>query len=628
MKRQNTLDTKKCLVGLNYGDHGVNEGALVDELDLLIAGTADVFVVRCHPDHPFSDQTYYGIAKYAKSRNVSFFILYSYQHPPKGRRSHLSPEIVKGIYEIAGDLFLGEIFAETGSQSCSMCEGYYVEVENDNLVMPEQDFADMSAARKRYVDFIRTMTDYDRDVLGIKNTAMVEPTAISAYALEGGIGIPMLEVLPGDVEKLIPFTRGAAIGYEKSTFGGFIAHEWYGGYRHDDTMKKKRLDLTYKYLYMQGAGYVFLESGNTEVKSFGFEAGYDSELCRYYRDTTKRFYNFYKENPRPSCGPYTKVAFVFGEDDGYADFLGGSAWCQFGREEWSKGDSENSWRILSEVYRSYSWHEQEGFAHGGLDLSGSPAYGSYDVIPAASPLSVMSGYDYLIFVGHNTMNTELYKKLCDYVEDGGVLLMAASHLATDSCRTGPHKYINDGDFSELFGARMTGTVRKNNGIKFRPYSIVKNLKYPGTENMECDANYPAGYCDYAYLALSGAECAALLSDSFDPPSEDALPALIENKKGKGCALLFSHLVYPGSPAFYTVYRVVVKALLSVSHASADMQVTGSDKVRYSLLYDEGGREVLYLLNTAFDDSSSVTVRYKGTKIPVTLDPCELKSIEF
>jgi hypothetical protein len=240
----------------------------------------------------------------------------------------------------------------------------------------------------------------------------------------------------------------------------------------------------------------------------------------------------------------------------------------------------------------------------------------------------MSGYDYLIFVGHNTMNTELYKKLCDYVEDGGVLLMAAAHLATDSCRTGPHKYINDGDFSELFGARMTGTVRKNNGIKFRPYSIVKNLKYPGTENMECDANYPAGYCDYACLTLSGAECVAYLSDSFNPPSADALVALIEHKKGKGAALLFSHIEYPGAPAFYPVYRIVVKALLCASHASAALKVTGSDKVRFSLMFDEDGREVVYLLNTAFDDPSSVTVRYKDKKISITLDPCELKWLEL
>ena len=57
MKRQNSLDTSKCFVGLNYGEHGVDESAIIEELDRLIAGSADLFVVRCHPEHPFSDET-------------------------------------------------------------------------------------------------------------------------------------------------------------------------------------------------------------------------------------------------------------------------------------------------------------------------------------------------------------------------------------------------------------------------------------------------------------------------------------------------------------------------------------------------------------------------------------------
>ena len=182
MKRQNSINTSKCLVGLNYGEHGVDESAIIEQLDRLIGDSADLFVVRCHPDYPFSDGTYYDIARFAKARNKSFFILYAYQHPPIDRRSHLTREVVEKMNEIAGDLFIGEIFGETGSQSCSMNEGYYVETDNDVLIKPNQDFKDMTAARKRYVDFIREMTDYDRE-LGIKNTAMVEPLLLAKTSL-------------------------------------------------------------------------------------------------------------------------------------------------------------------------------------------------------------------------------------------------------------------------------------------------------------------------------------------------------------------------------------------------------------------------------------------------------------
>ena len=627
MKRQNTLKIGKTHIGLNYGEHVIRADSMTKDLDTLLTRCANSFVVRCRPEVILPDEVYIEIAKFAKERNMSFLILYAYQHPPKGMRSHLKGETVKAMYDVAGELFLGEIFAETGSQSCSMDSEYYVEMENENLVKPPQDFPDMHAARKRYVDYISQMMEYEKEI-GIKNTVMVEPTAISAYALEGGIDVPVLEMLPGDPEKLLAFTRGASIGYEKETFGGFIAHEWYGGYRHDDELKRKRLGLAYKYLYMSGASYIFLESGNTEINSFGDVRDYGDEACKFYRDSAKEHFEFFNNTPRLPYGPYAKVAFVFGEDDGYADFLGGSTWCQFGREEWGKGDRERSWRILSEVYRSTPWHEQENFAADGLDLSGAPAYGTYDVIPAASPLHVMKGYDYLIFVGHNTMSEELYTKLCDYVRGGGVLFAGVAHLATDSRRSGEHEYVRGGDFTDLFGVKLVGKTRENHGVKFYRDSIVENVKYPGTNNLECDANYPSGYADIARLELSGARAAAILADTFLPPEGETIPVLTENKVGEGSAILLSYLAYPGAPEVYPLYKIIVKALLRASHASADIKVAGSDKVRFSVFFDGEGKRQMWLLNTAFTGEDTVTVYYGGKSEVIRLSSGEVRVIEL
>ena len=108
--------------------------------------------------------------------------------------------------------------------------------------------------------------------------------------------------------------------------------------------------------------------------------------------------------------------------------------------------------------------------------------------------------------------------------------MAVSHLAVDSSRKGVRKYVNDGDFSELFGARIAGYERHNHGVKFKRDSIVKNMRYPGTLDMECDANYPSGYCDYARLELCGAESAAIMSDTFNPPSGGEMPVLCGSAK--------------------------------------------------------------------------------------------------
>ena len=626
MKKRNSIDASRLYLGLNFGDHEVNPDTIIDEIKKETKNRADVFLLRSKAASPLPDETYVALAKFAKEKNMKFGILYAYQHPPKNRRSHLNEYSAKKMKEIAGDLFLGEAFAELSTQSVSQDVGYYIDSDYEKLIKPPQDFPDMSSARERYVSVIEEMLEYNKKI-GIDKSLFIDPTAIGSYALEAGIDVLLLEMLPGDPEKTVAFTRGAAIGNEREAWGGFVAHEWYGGYLHNDTLKIKRLDLSYKYLFMQGANYMFLESGNTGIESFGYKHGYNSKECCRYRNYVSKFYKFAKENPRPECGPWADVAFIMGEDDGYADFLGSSAWCQFGKEEWGQGEREHSWKILDEVYRASNWFSQENFAFGGRDLSSSLAYGTYDVIPASSPLSVFKKYRYLIFVGHNTMSWPLYEKLLSYVKGGGVLFAAASHMNASSKRT-DMSFYNGGDLSELFGVKIKGVERKNHGVKFYTGSKLKNLVYPATLDLECDANYPAGYASVADISLEGAEVFARLCDGFAAPKESELPVLTEYKNGKGTALFLSYADYPGNPAVFPVYKTIVKALLTASHANAKIKVFGSDKVRFSVFSDKNGKPTLYLLNTSFDVPSSVGVAYEGKTECYTLSPCELKIISL
>lgn len=627
MKKRNTYNTDKLLLGLNFGDHKVNPDSIVDEIKKEVKGKADMFILRCKPTDPLPMETYVELAKFAKNEGLFFAILYAYQHPPKGERSHLNKQTVAKIIDIAGEFFLGEVFAETGSQSVSQDKGYF-EIKNDyeTLVKPPQDFKDMHQARTYYVEYIRSLLKYNKD-MGIKNSMMIEPTAIGAYDLEGGISTLMLELLPADSEKLVAITRGATIGHQRKEWGGFVAHEWYGGYVHDDVLKQKRLDLAYKYLYMEGANYIFLESGNTGIESFGYNYDYDHPLCKRYRDYTAEFYKFAKQNKRLNNGPITNVAFIFGEDDGYSEFLGSHAWCQFDKEEWGQNEREKSWQILNEVYRPLSWHEQENVSGDGVDLSSSPAYGSYDVIPACAPLSVLQNYEYLIFVGHNTMSEELYNKLDSYVKDGGVLLASACHMKNNSLRTENNEYIYDGDFSKLFGVKVNGVSKKNKGIKFYKQSLVKNMVYPATLDLECDANYPSGYSFIANVELNGANVCARLCDTFLAPSENDEIILTEYKNGKGVAMFLAYANYPGHPAVYPVYKKIVKELLTTSHRNAQIKVFGSEKVRFAV-YRDNGKTRIYLLNTSFDVPNTVGIIYKDKTTFVTLDATELKHIDF
>ena len=627
MKKKNKMDASKLFFGLNFGEHVVDHDTIISEIDRETKMTADVFFLRSKSANPLSDEAYIELAKFAKRRNLRFAILYAYQHPPKNRRSHLTEFAVRKMKEIAGELFLGEVFAELSSQSVSQDEGYYVDNDFEQLVKPPQNFSTMSSARERYVSLLSEMLEYNKSI-GIDKSIYVDPTAIGAYALESGMDILFLEMLPGDPEKTVAFTRGASIGHEREAWGGFVAHEWYGGFIHNDELKIKRLDLSYKYLFMAGANYIFLESGNTGIESYGYKYPYESKECSRYRAFTKKFYKFAKENPRLKNGPMADVAFIMGEDDGYADFLGSSAWCQFGREEWGKSEREYSWRILDEVYRSYNWFSQENLAFNKVDLSSAPAYGTYDVLPASSPLSVLKKYKYLIFVGHNTMSGELYEKLVSFVRAGGILLASAAHMNSNSERLGEVDFYNSGDLSELFGVKINSIERKNHGVKFYTGSNVKNLVYPAAKDLKCDAYYPMGYVDVASVDLCGASVYARLCDAVTVPREDELPILTEYKNGKGVALFLTHVNYPGNMGVYETYKTVVKALLTASHANASVKVFGSDKVRFSVFSDDGGNKTLYLLNTAFDVLSSVGVIHKNKTEYYTLAPTELKILNL
>ena len=628
-KRENTLDASLLLNGVSYGEHVMNPDSIQEDIKQLTQGYANTFVVRCNPEKPLTEQTWCELAEYAVKENLHFGILYAYQFPPKGKKSHLNAELVAKLETIAGDLFIGEIFGEAGSDKAAKDVGYYVEgSEVIALQMPPQNFQDMHAAKENYVRFIRKMTDYDREI-GLEKTMLVEATALSRYNLEGGIRTPVLEVLPGDPEILTAFTRGAAIGYRRKNWGGFIACEWYGGYRHEDALKKARLDLTYRYLYLSGANLTFLESGSHEIKSFGYDLDESSELCEGYRTSLRNFQKFISGHPRPSCGPLAKVAFLAGADDGYTEFMGGSSWCQFGREAWGKDHAERSWDILKEVYRSRDWHDPASFARGDLDLNQAPAYGSYDVLPVESPSDVFKAYDYLIFAGWNTMTEDLYEKLTAYVKNGGVLFACAAHLSENPSREGKRKYVKGGDWSELFGCVVQGEDRKNNGVKFTRDSFIKNLYYPGTSNLTCDANYPSGFADYARVRMTGGQVRCMFADSFFPPQEPYFPVVVENRAGSGVAILLTAADYPGHPAVYPVYRQVVKGLLAASHADSDLKVSGSDKVRFSVFYNDGGDdETLVLLNTAFGVRSEVLVLYRGLKMNFLLDPLELRIVSL
>lgn len=630
------------LNGVNIGETGFDKNLMIQEIKERCIDQGFNFVsIRPRGDE-IPQESFIEWAQYLADNQVYFAFLYATQHAPKGKISYLTAETIAKMKELAGEYYLGEFFGESGSQFACKLPGYYIDREGVKEKNSCEDgdpydvtkyikrfanfrlkrYDDMKAAYEGFISVMSKFTKIAKD-LGTPGFMCVEANAFARHNAAAGIDMPILEICPGNSDVMVPIFRGTARAFDAKLWGTYIAHAWYGGLRHEDPLKMKRLELTYKYAYMAGSGLFVLENGDKRVSGYGSLYEEDSAVCQNYRRVLAQMKKIIREDERPAGGPKVKVAFVSGLYDGWAGKWGRSClYNQFFREEWGYGDPEYSWKILFELNEKRSWSEPENY--GTYDTSSSPAYGQFDVIPIEADIDHLSKYDYLIFLGWNTMTQENMEKITEYVRRGGHLVMSAAHLNTQTKRDGKYTPIDDELIEELFGCRHFGEVRRSvNGVKFRYDSLDERVKYPRYLKNGCDPMFSAGYADYLRLAPLDAETIAYMADGFVEKPYD-MPAVIENKVGKGVATLFTSINYPGNQAVYYTYRAIVREIISASARECDIKVIGSDRVRWSVY--EGNK--IYLLNTDYDMPVKVKIINGEKEQIVELESLELKAIQL
>lgn len=635
---------KKDLIlnGANIGEMSFDKDNMIAEIkSRCVDGGFNFLSIRPRGTY-IEQESILDWVKYLAENKIYFAFLYATQHAPEGKESWLTAETIKQMKEIAGEYYLGELFGESGSKYACWLPGYFAgpEISGPQNADADVDPYDATIYVKRhrnflvkkyndmkeaYEGFISVMSKFTETAkrLGTPGLFCVEANAFAKHNAAAGIDMPVLEICPGNSDVMVPIFRGTAKAFDAKRWGTYVAHAWYGGLRHDDPLKMKRLELTYKYAYLAGSGLFVLENGDSGVRSYGSDLPAESEVCKNYRRVLDMMQEIIKNDERPVGGPKVKVGFVSGLYDGWSGKWGRpTLYNQFHSEEWGYNDPEYSWKLLFELNEKRSWSEPENY--GEYDTSATPAYGQFDVVPIEADVEHLSKYDYLIFLGWNTMTEENMKKLTEYVRRGGHLVMSAAHLNTQTKRNGEYIPIDVELIEELFGCRHFGEIRRNaKGVKFRFDSLDERVKYPRYLKGGCDAMFSAGYADYLRFVTCNGKTIAYMADNFTERQYDT-PAVIENKLGNGVATLFTSMNYPGNQAVYFAYRAIVREIISASSRECDIKVIGSDRVRWSVY--EGNK--IYLLNTDYDVPVIVKIIHGDNEQTVTLEPLELRSIQL
>lgn len=613
------MNDKMVIVGGELGEHGFDAETIDRELKEKIIDKglhAVTFGITGVPDDKFpTKEEFARWARTCKEHKIYFHISRTAQLAPKGRLSRFDKETVEAINDAAGEYFLGDCIAEPGLAYSAKGERFFADTYSPNFV-----FDNVKDAHDNYVKIVKRFVDNNKSV-GMRGCVTVESTMLTKYNIEAGIKFHVLEAPNGDADMLIPSMRGAVRNLGINEFHSLIAHEWYGGMRHEDILKRKRLELLWKYLYISGASSIKFESGSDIVSSYGHTFDYDSDVCADYRRAQESLLELTKTDERPAGLPKVKFGIISGLYDGYAGFCNSSVWAQFGRAEWGHGEAEYSYRLILDMANKRRWCDVNNY--GSEDTSSFPAYGTYDIVPIESDVEALSKYEHLVFLGWNTMTDENMEKIYQYVKGGGKLLLSAAHLNYSVKREGEFIIPSNEWLEKLCGCRYAGEdVYTNCGTKFRYTSVNEKHLYPGSLSYGCDPLFSAGYTTYMKTELCGGEALGYATNTWGNNGEPIVNTVIENKIGDGTVTFVTSKNYPGHPALAPLYSMLLSEFVSSSARECEIKVISSDKLRYSVY--EGGK--LYLLNTDYDFPITVKIVYGEKEQTVTLDSLELKAL--
>lgn len=553
------------------------------------------------------------VARYCKENKIYLFLS---ELISRGKyRTRISSEIdFDEVVDTAGEYYFGRFSTCELGGVLYWPKAYTINRRVDEYVnLTPCDTVDQ--AQKAYIDYARKWIEYDRKAIGKGPLINGGPSLACKYHAMADFDILCLEVLPADPHMMYSAMRGTARAFDKN-WGAIIAMQAYGGMNFDELYQKRWRTVLF-YSYIVGANFIYSESGHYTYsnKGRGQMYDFDSEETKRIRRVIREAWQFARIHKRPAGGPKTTLGIVHGNHDGTPGFWTRYVWGQFHDEKWLEGPPEYGWRFVDKFYRKEDWPKET--VQGNEDFSGNPPYGQYDIVPIEAELNVLQQYKCLVFLGWNTMTTEIYEKLKKYVAAGGHLVMSLPHLSTSVDRTEDLKLLRDGDVSDLFGVKVKGKGQKDvRGIKCIADSSLKSYRFPLWRS-RTDPRF-IGNLTPARLEITTGRIISGWSDYYYVNSEEvaAEPMLIENSYGRGKTFLVTAWEYPGDDNLTKFTNDILRVVLQGEQG--DIRLLSSDRIRYAVYEDklphsDKKYSVIYLLNTDPDSNSFAQLWINGRR---------------
>lgn len=485
--------------------------------------------------------------------------------------------------------------------------------------------ADFAEAEAEMIVRLKSILEYARRVKIPAPFICIEASGgVAKHLYKAGIDRVDLEVTYNPYNEFFySAVKSATAAFNKRYFGVDMAMVWYGGNQHDE-LWFHRWRNSLLHAFIRGADPIYAEHGLMDYKALGKNFTSDHSEVNKFRNALKNLAELAGHHPRPAGLPKAKIAVIHGNLDSFAALGQTHVWGQRHSDDMKNGTAEDSWELFNTFYQRLPWEFR--YKYGNHDYSGNPPFGQVDVIPAESNLEFMQQYECLIFLGWNSMTTELYGRLAEYVKTGGHLLSTMAHLNCATGRGQPMSIINNGDIRDLFGVMVNveSPGKLSLGIKFKQNPASGNYQFP-LWSPNCDPKYCDGSFPMAGIELDSAEVLAIGSDKFvDNTWNNNEIVLTCNQSGKGIAFLVNSMEYPGHPGLRNFYRDLLRFFSAAWHK--ELLVECSDRVRYAV-YQENNYHILYLLNTEENINQDALVSFGcNQNIPIRLYAGELKAV--